>query len=314
MDEKVSLQRLREAIPTKCFRPSAVRSALHVVADVVCAGALAALALQYIPQYEFWPLRYLLWAVYGYIQGLVFTGIWILAHECGHQALFSGNVINDVVGFFLHTALLVPYFSWKYTHARHHRYTNHIEKDTAFAPSQASEGTWTIKVAERLHHAEDAPLYSAVLLAAHQLLGWQAYVLGYASGGVKSTPRTPNGQALDRTLLNPGACMFFGSERVYVGLSTLGLLATMGILYVVGGSIGYGRLALLYFVPYLWVNNWLVAITYLHHTHPDVPHFGDAKWTYVDGALSTIDRPFGFVGRHVFHGIIDFHVVHHLFP
>jgi hypothetical protein len=27
-----------------------------------------------------------------------------------------------------------------------------------------------------------------------------------------------------------------------------------------------------YFVPYLWVNHWLVFITYLQHTDPKLPH------------------------------------------
>jgi bifunctional Delta-12/omega-3 fatty acid desaturase len=53
-----------------------------------------------------------------------------------------------------------------------------------------------------------------------------------------------------------------------------------------------------------------VAITYLHHTHPDVHHFEAESWTFVKGALATVDRDFGFVGRHLFHGIIDTHVVH----
>ncbi len=57
-----------------------------------------------------------------------------------------------------------------------------------------------------------------------------------------------------------------------------------------------------------------VAITYLHHNHPDVHHFDAQGWTFVKGALATVDRDFGFVGKHLFHGIIDTHVVHHLFP
>ncbi|KAL4779800.1 hypothetical protein BJX76DRAFT_361467, partial [Aspergillus varians] len=55
------------------------------------------------------------------------------------------------------------------------------------------------------------------------------------------------------------------------------------------------------------------AITYLHHTHRDVAHYTDATWTFTKGALSTVDRDFGFIGRHFFHHIIDHHVVHHLF-
>lgn len=314
MDRKISLQRLRDAIPKKCFQPSSFRSGLHIVTDLVLSGALAGLALRFIPQIEVWSLRVALWMTYGYVQGLIFTGIWILAHECGHQALFKSNFTNDTLGFVLHSALLVPYFSWKYTHARHHRYHNHMEKDTAFVPNQKGESTWSMSLAKLNHNAEDAPLVTAAMLAGHQLLGWQTYVMSYASGGTSSTPQQPNGKLLDRSHLNPAASLWTPSQRFYIALSTAGMIATGTALYFVSKSLGFQYLALLYFVPYLWLNNWIIAITYLHHTHRDVPHFDADGWTYVDGALGTVDRPFGFVGKHLFHGIIDYHVIHHLFP
>lgn len=58
----------------------------------------------------------------------------------------------------------------------------------------------------------------------------------------------------------------------------------------------------------------LVAITYLHHHHSEVPHYTPEGWSYVKGALATVDREFGFIGKHLFHGIIEKHVIHHLFP
>lgn len=58
----------------------------------------------------------------------------------------------------------------------------------------------------------------------------------------------------------------------------------------------------------------VVAITYLHHNHPDVPHYSGAAWSFTKGALGTVDRSFGFIGRHFFHNIIEHHVIHHLFP
>lgn len=45
------------------------------------------------------------------------TGVWVIAHECGHQAFSKYQWLNDSVGLVLHTALLVPYFSWRITHA-----------------------------------------------------------------------------------------------------------------------------------------------------------------------------------------------------
>jgi omega-6 fatty acid desaturase (delta-12 desaturase) len=50
----------------------------------------------------------------------------VLAHECGHGGFVAQEWLNDTVGFIFHTALYVPYFSWKFSHAKHHHYTNHM--------------------------------------------------------------------------------------------------------------------------------------------------------------------------------------------
>jgi omega-6 fatty acid desaturase / acyl-lipid omega-6 desaturase (Delta-12 desaturase) len=54
-----------------------------------------------------------------------------------------------------------------------------------------------------------------------------------------------------------------------------------------------------------------VAITYLQHTDPSLPHYTGASWNYIRGAAATIDREFGFIGRQLLHGIIETHVLHH---
>lgn len=54
-----------------------------------------------------------------------------------------------------------------------------------------------------------------------------------------------------------------------------------------------------------------VAITYLQHTDPTLPHYDDQTWTFSRGAAATIDREFGFIGRSLLHGIIETHVLHH---
>ncbi|EGP84094.1 uncharacterized protein MYCGRDRAFT_101437 [Zymoseptoria tritici IPO323] len=309
-----TIRQIRNAIPEHCFKPTAWKSSAHAIFDCSVAALIAFAAYKTIPLVEYWPARWALWALYGYIEGLVFTGIWIVAHECGHGGLYTSNWANDIVGYTLHTSLLVPYFPWKYTHARHHRYTGHMEKDTAFVPHRAGEKSIGSKIAEVIGHAEDAPLYMFGGLVMHQLLGWQAYLLFYVSAGARSTPKALEGSSWAGSHFDPMANLWTPSQRPFVFLSTVGLGAVMFALYQLSGVIGVANTFLLYGLPYLWVNNWLVAITYLHHTHPDSHHYEASRWTFLDGALTTVDRPFGFIGRKVFHGIIDFHVVHHLFP
>lgn len=48
--------------------------------------------------------RFALWALYAFAAGLVMTGLWVVAHECGHQAFSESKNINNTVGWFLHSA------------------------------------------------------------------------------------------------------------------------------------------------------------------------------------------------------------------
>ena len=67
-----------------------------------------------------------------------------------------------------------------------------------------------------------------------------------------------------------------------------------------------------YFGPWMITNAWLVLYTWLHHTHPDVPHFGFESFSFVRGALATIVRPYPWLIDHLHHHIGSTHVAHHL--
>ncbi|MGC6483986.1 MAG: fatty acid desaturase [Synechococcus sp.] len=61
-------------------------------------------------------------------------GCWVLAHECGHNAFHPNRRIEGVVGFLLHSALLVPYYSWARSHSVHHAHCNHLEQGETHVP------------------------------------------------------------------------------------------------------------------------------------------------------------------------------------
>lgn len=72
------------------------------------------------------------------IAGNTLTGVWIIAHECGHGAFSTSKLINNTVGTILHSALLVPYHPWRISHSQHHKYCCSIDDDMAFVPSTRS--------------------------------------------------------------------------------------------------------------------------------------------------------------------------------
>ena len=67
-----------------------------------------------------------------------------------------------------------------------------------------------------------------------------------------------------------------------------------------------------YIGPYIITNGWLVMYTFLQHTHEDIPHFANAEYEFIHGALSTIDRPYNWLTNFLHHDIGSTHILHHI--
>jgi acyl-lipid omega-3 desaturase len=76
-------------------------------------------------------------------------------------------------------------------------------------------------------------------------------------------------------------------------------------------SYGFAFFFKFYFMPYLGFVVWLDLVTYLHHTEQDIPWYRGDDWYFLKGALSTIDRDYGFINW--IHHDIGTHVAHHVF-
>lgn len=256
-----SLGVLREAIPRACFDRSALTSFAYLLRDMIYAALLIYLALR-IDLIPVRAVRVAAWIVYGVLQGFVGTGLWIIGHECGHAAFSSSTIVNDVTGWLVHSCLMVPYFSWKITHARHHRYTGHMEKDVVFVPplhQESNEKKLTSRFTRLLELAEDTPAYTLLHLLGHQLIGWQLYLLFNVSAGKSSLPKNGNRRRLlwNASHFDPKSALFTPSQEGLIILSDLGLVAMACLLWGLGTAMGFWRVALLYGVPYLWVHHWL---------------------------------------------------------
>ncbi|ESL05924.1 omega-6 fatty acid desaturase (delta-12 desaturase) [Trypanosoma rangeli SC58] len=237
----------------------------------------------------------LLWGVFWFVQGLNGTALWVLAHECGHQAFSPLKSLNDAVGMLLHSALLVPYHSWRITHGTHHKHTNHLTKDLVFVPMTRE------RVVELV---EEAPLVTLLNLLLMFSFGWPAHLLANASG-----------QDFGRftSHFDPAAPFFRGEDYHDVVVSDLGVATALLLVFSSVYHFGLANVFCWYLVPYLWVNFWLVFITYLQHTDIRIPHYAHQHWTFVRGALAAVDRDYGALLNTWLHHINDSHVVHHLF-
>ena len=335
-----TIKQIRDAIPAHCFERSAVRGLGYVARDVASLALTFYLFHTYLTP-ENVPstaLRAVLWAAYTFIQGCFGTGLWVLSHECGHQSFSPSKTLNDTVGWICHSALLVPYFSWKISHGKHHKATGHIERDMVFVPKTREEyasglGRFAHELTELM---EETPIMTAADMIGQQLVGWLLY-LSINITGHNQHERQQEGRGKGKkngwfggvNHFNPSSPLYEAKDAKLILLSDLGLAITGTILFFLGKNYGWANLAVWYFLPYLWVNHWLgngsqnlfllssanscstVAITFLQHTDPSLPHYTPDSWSFTRGAAATIDREFGFIGRTLMHGIVETHVLHH---
>lgn len=291
-----TLSEIKKAIPPHCFKRSLIRSFSYVVYDLTLVFLFYYIATNYFPSSSS-PLSYIAWPIYWIFQGCTLTGIWVIAHECGHHAFSDYQFIDDSVGFILHSALLVPYFSWKYSHRRHHSNTGSLDRDEVFVPKTKSKMSWFS------NYLSNNPLGRTVTIAITLTLGWPLYLAFNVSG-----------RPYDRFAchFDPYGPIYSDRERLQILLSDIGLFATLYVLYSAAIVKGIAWIVCLYGVPLLIVNGFLVLITYLQHTHPSLPHYDSSEWDWLKGALATVDRDYGVLNK-VFHNITDTHVAHHLF-
>ncbi|KAH9474524.1 Delta(12) fatty acid desaturase [Psilocybe cubensis] len=335
----ISIKDLLEAIPAHCFKRSALKSSLYIAWDLLvifCLHRAIVYLNSYIdPAYITLPSSRLytavhicLWSVYAFWAGLFGTGLWVIGHECGHKAFSESKAINDSVGWILHSALGVPYYSWRISHAQHHALNAHMTKDQIFVPKTRSQvglppldisredafgSRVTAEVKREMYEAlGDSPIGAILSPATYLLVGWWAYITTNASG----QPHYPKGT----NHFNPSSPMFRPHHYNEIMISTAGILLWITCIGLAIQHYGFLSVFRTYLVPYLWVNHWLVLIVFLQHTDPLLPHYRGREFTFARGVLATLDRnllgDFGsvisWIGCHATHGISETHVVHHV--
>jgi len=289
-------------IPAECFERSLIRSSVYLVMSLALTLGSGLLAAALLPLTWSWLPA---WIAYAGITGTVATGCWVVAHECGHRAFTRHNWIQDLIGFCLHSALLVPYFSWQRSHAVHHARTNHLDLGETFVPLRDTTpaGQAWLKVT----HLIGDEAFAIFSLFQSFLIGWPAYLLAGVTGGPSRGATNHFWPAWPFS-----AELFPGGWRTKVWASDLGILAMLGLLAWWISAAGFLTVFALYFAPYLVVNFWLVLYTWLQHTDVDIPHFEADEWTWIKGAFMTVDRPYGVFLDFVHHHIGSTHVAHHI--
>ena len=215
-----TLKTIMDAIPAHCFKRSLAKSMMYLSVDLIKIAILGFLATHIstvssvynLPQWA----PYVLWPIYWYFQGVTMTGVWVLAHECGHQSFSDSEFANNLVGTICHSALLVPYHAWRITHGRHHGNTGSCENDEVFAPSTRAD--WAN---EMLRETGMAQAWGILLMAT---VGWiPGYLVFNATGPAKYRGKNANH-------FSPSAVFFKPDEYWLVVQSDIVFFAAVAVL------------------------------------------------------------------------------------
>jgi len=293
------------AIPKDCLVKETGRSMAYAAVSAAQVLICGYLAWKFIPMTA---AALPLWALYAIVQGTLGTGPWVIGHECGHNAFCDEQWLQTLVGYVMHTALLVPYFSWQRSHAVHHAKTNHMTEGETHVPrlQKGSANKYT-KIAKAFGQGT----VTMTRCVTHLVLGWPAYILAGVTGG----PAYGN-----TNHLWPFAPFRNGVKELFPGdmwkrkvlQSDVGLVAMIGLLGLWAKTAGIASVVALYLMPLMVTNCWLVLYTWLQHTDVDIPHFDKDNWSWVKGALHTVDRPYGPILDYLHHRIGSTHVAHHV--
>lgn len=263
-----TIKDIRDAIPKHCYERSALKGYGYILRDIFYLSTTFLVFHNFVtPEYVSSTLvRASLWAVYTVLQGLFATGIWVIAHECGHGAFSDSRLVNDVTGWVLHSSLLVPYFSWQISHSKHHKATGHIERDMVFTPRTREQQAdrLGLMVHELAELTEETPAFTLMMLVLQQLVGWPNYLMTNVTGhNFHERQREGRGKGKHNGLggnvnhFDPRSPLYEAKDAKLILLSDIGIAITMGVLYLLGSKFGWSNLAVWYFIPYLWVNHWL---------------------------------------------------------
>jgi len=357
---------IRRIIPSHCFQHSYIHSYMYLLIDISMSLVLLYGSTLIEPYFSYSsPLSFLyhqssilsfivthsLWSIYWITQGIVFTGLWVIGHECGHGGFSGSERINDFTGFIIHSLLMVPYYSWKISHRRHHSNTGNIERDEVFVPDvnydqyapnpQEEDGSMiadshhndmnddtnqNTSILSNQPNESDNYVYDYLmqLYAYIQRLFWIVIMLtlgwpSYLIMNISSNKSYPSDRWISHFTPNSPifqSSQFFGKEPPrqdkLVIFSDLGLLMTIGLLWKFSTMYGFTTIVYTYILPLMQNIMWLVIITYLQHTDKQLPHYDSSEWDWLRGALATVDRDYGIL-NYFFHHIGNTHVVHHIF-
>jgi omega-3 fatty acid desaturase (delta-15 desaturase) len=284
------MESIRNSIPKECFEINTMIAIYYWARDMIFISALAYM-YSFLPLISSLPLYLLAKFAWWNCMGFLGWCLFVIGHDCGHGTFSPNTWINSIFGTLSHAPLLVPYHGWRISHRAHHMHHNHVDKDHSWRPmSYSLWSSW---------QGNDIWSRIAVLFRLTHFSAWlYPFYLMYETSPLASGNH-----------FNPYSKLFKSHERLPAASSTLACLLFLAIILY---SMPFLTFLDAYFVPYLIFVFWLDVVTHLHHTDPDTLYYREGEWSFLHGAISTIDRSYGWIIDHLHHNI-GTHVLHHMY-
>lgn len=269
----LTLQAIIKSLPQACFKKNARKAWTGLLINCVMVGlSYSAIALS--PSYLL-PLAWL-WA------GTAVTGLFVIAHECGHRLFSDRRWVNDLVGHLVTLPMLYPFHSWRILHDWHHKHTNQLNIDNAWSPYEP---------------ADYASMNPALRWTYRQFRGWAWWLASVAHWGKLHFDWRP----------------LAGKQRAQMRFSVLLVLGFAAVAApTLVWTLGLWGVVKYWLMPWLIFHFWLSTFTLVHHTALDVPFTPVAHWdAAIAQLLGTIHCDYPFWVEFLCHDI-NVHIPHHV--
>jgi omega-6 fatty acid desaturase (delta-12 desaturase) len=216
---------------------------------------------------------------------LLVMRLFILQHDCGHQAFFKSKRANDILGSIIGVFTLVPYHYWRRTHAIHHATSGNLDQRSFgdIDTLTVREYLGLSKTKRLMYRMYRHPLVMTVIGPAYQFV----FKHRYPADAPRSWKR----------------------EWASVHYTNLGLLAVVTIMWL---TIGIDRFLLVQ-VPVTVISGSLgVFLFYVQHQYEDTYWRYRERWDYYAAGLEGSSHYVLPKVLQWFTGNIGLHHIHHV--
>lgn len=246
-DADIQLKDIIKTLPRECFQKDR-RKAWSSVLLSILAVALGYVWIANAP----WFLLPFAW----FFTGTALTGLFVIAHDCGHRSFAKRRWVNDWVGHVLMLPLIYPFHSWRILHDYHHVHTNELAVDNAWQP-------WTVE-----QYAGASPFLKAFYRALRSRFWWLASIAHWAKIHFDLSQFSPRDHG--KVKVSIAAVVVFAAVFFPV------LIATTGV----WGFVKF------WLIPWLGYHFWMSTFTLVHHTAPDIQFHPTENWNAAAAQLA----------------------------